>query len=64
MNVRSVHSARMDLATRDREQDESLGLNMAWYADILLTLTAEPRSSSVAVQAPPAGPLPDGAPAA
>ncbi len=35
-----VHSARMDLATRDREQDEGLGLNLAWYADILLTLTA------------------------
>jgi hypothetical protein len=24
---------------RDAEQDESLGLNCAWYADILLTLT-------------------------
>jgi hypothetical protein len=37
-----VHSARMDLATRDREQDESLGLNMAWYADVLMALTATP----------------------
>ncbi|MEP7282962.1 MAG: trypsin-like peptidase domain-containing protein, partial [Rubrivivax sp.] len=37
-----VHSARMDLATRDREQDESLGLNMAWYADVLMALTAAP----------------------
>lgn len=38
-----VHSARMDLASRDRSQDESLGLNTAWYADILMTLTeAEP----------------------
>lgn len=37
-----VHSASMDLRTRDRELDESLGLNLAWYADILLTLTAEP----------------------
>ena len=36
-----VHSASMDLRTRDRELDESLGLNLAWYADILLTLTAE-----------------------
>lgn len=35
-----VHSARMDMKTRDLEQDESLGLNCAWYADILLTLTA------------------------
>jgi len=34
-----VHSARMDMLTRDRQQDESLGLNCAWYADILLTLT-------------------------
>ena len=36
-----VHSARMDMLTRDRLQDESLGLNCAWYADILLTLTAD-----------------------
>jgi S1-C subfamily serine protease len=35
-----VHSARMDMRGRDLEQDESLGLNCAWYADILLTLTA------------------------
>jgi S1-C subfamily serine protease len=34
-----VHSARMDMSTRDLEQDESLGLNCAWYASILLTLT-------------------------
>jgi hypothetical protein len=34
-----VHSARMDMGTRDLVQDEALGLNMAWYADILLTLT-------------------------
>ncbi len=48
-----VHSARMDLATRDREQDESLGLNMAWYADVLMTLTTraapEGRMTTVAV---------------
>jgi len=36
-----VHSSRMDM-TRDKAQDESLGLNCAWYADILLTLTAAP----------------------
>jgi hypothetical protein len=36
-----VHSARMDMKTRDLEQDESLGLNCAWYADILLTLTED-----------------------
>ncbi len=34
-----VHSGRLDMSTRDKVQDESLGLNMAWYADILLTLT-------------------------
>jgi len=34
-----VHSARLDMKTRDRRQDESLGLNSAWYADILLKLT-------------------------
>lgn len=37
-----VHSARMDLATRDRAQDESLGLNTVWYADILMTLSEPP----------------------
>jgi S1-C subfamily serine protease len=36
-----VHSARMDMGGRDRQLDESLGLNCAWYADILLTLTAD-----------------------
>ena len=35
-----VHSSRMDIAGRDQVQDEALGLNCAWYADILLTLTA------------------------
>ena len=35
-----VHSARLDVGTRDLELDEALGLNSAWYADILMTLTA------------------------
>ena len=35
-----VHSARLDVGTRDLVLDEALGLNCAWYADILLTLTA------------------------
>lgn len=35
-----VHSARLDMRTRDLGQDETLGLNCAWYADILLPLTA------------------------
>jgi S1-C subfamily serine protease len=34
-----VHSTRMDMRTRDQTQDESLGLNCAWYADVLATLT-------------------------
>ena len=48
-----VHSARMDMRTRDLQQDESLGLNCAWYADILMTLTddeaaGEPASAASA----------------
>lgn len=35
-----VHSSRMDMRTRDHAEDESLGLNCAWYADALKTLTA------------------------
>jgi len=34
-----VHSARLDIGTRDLNLDEALGLNCAWYADILPTLT-------------------------
>ena len=34
-----VHSSRLDVGTRDLALDEALGLNCAWYADILLTLT-------------------------
>jgi Trypsin-like peptidase domain len=34
-----VHSSRLDVGTRDRQVDESLGLNVAWYADVLMTLT-------------------------
>jgi S1-C subfamily serine protease len=45
-----VHSARFDMGNRDVAQDESLSLNCAWYADILLTLTApQGRSSGEAV---------------
>ncbi|MGD8956300.1 MAG: serine protease [Chromatiaceae bacterium] len=34
-----VHSARLDVGSRDIQLDEALGLNCAWYADILMTLT-------------------------
>jgi hypothetical protein len=37
-----VHSSRMDMSGRDQQIDESLGLNCAWYADVLLTLTDVP----------------------
>lgn len=33
-----IHSMRMDMRTRDLLADESLGLNCAWYADVLTTL--------------------------
>jgi len=35
-----IHAARIDMRTREEGVDESLGLNSAWYADILRTLTA------------------------
>jgi hypothetical protein len=35
-----VHSARLDVGTRDLVLDEALGLNCAWYADVLMALTA------------------------
>jgi hypothetical protein len=41
----------MDMGSRDMRLDESLGLNCAWYADILLTLTASPAQRSAS---PPA----------
>ncbi len=34
-----IHSGRIDMGTRDLSLDEALGLNIAWYADILLALT-------------------------
>lgn len=34
-----IHSSRLDMGDRDLARDEALGLNSAWYADILMTLT-------------------------
>ncbi len=34
-----IHSARLDMGARDLDQDEVLGLNSAWYSDILMTLS-------------------------
>ena len=36
-----VHSAKLDVGSRDHRLDEALGLNCAWYADVLMTLTAD-----------------------
>lgn len=36
-----VHSARLDVGTRDQALDEALGLNCAWYADVLMALSAD-----------------------
>ncbi|OIQ75268.1 hypothetical protein GALL_430660 [mine drainage metagenome] len=49
-----VHSARIDMNGRDLHLDESLGLNCAWYADILLTLTAS-ETPAAGTGAPPVG---------
>ena len=55
-----VHAGRLDMKTRDLVQDESLGLNCAWYADILMTLTAEPgRPAPDAIAAVPGEPAAD-----
>ncbi|WP_309899767.1 serine protease [Caballeronia sp. LZ035] len=34
-----IHSSTIDMGERDIQVDESLGLNSAWYADILMALT-------------------------
>jgi Trypsin-like peptidase domain len=47
-----VHSARLDMAGRDLAQDETLGLNCAWYADILMTLTQD-EAAAVDANTPP-----------
>jgi hypothetical protein len=47
-----VHAARMDMRGRDEAQDETLGLNCAWYADILLTLTSGTTGGSNAQMRP------------
>ncbi len=52
-----VHSARLDMRTRDLKQDEELGLNSAWYADILMTLTEAGTGAGAAeLPAPAAAP--------
>lgn len=36
-----IHSAGFDMGNRNLKLDEALGLNCAWYADILMTLTKD-----------------------
>ncbi len=52
-----IHSSRLDMGNRDQVLDESLGLNGAWYADILLTLTQDPAPAApaepAAIDTPP-----------
>ncbi|WP_366942030.1 S1 family peptidase [Cupriavidus basilensis] len=52
-----IHSARFDVGSRDLAEDEVLGLNSAWYADMLLTLT-EPVAAKPARAAPGAAATP------
>ena len=48
-----IHSTRFDIGSRDLAADESLGLNAAWYPDILGTLThPAPRSARPRAAAP------------
>ena len=35
-----IHASRLDIGSRDVRSDEALGLNCAWYADVLLSLTS------------------------
>lgn len=50
-----VHAARMDMGSRDLVQDETLGLNCAWYADILMALTAEGPARAAGNRSRPGG---------
>jgi len=42
-----IHAARLDVGTRDLAADEALGLNCAWYADVLMALTTREGPSAV-----------------
>jgi hypothetical protein len=50
-----IHSARMDMRDRDVVQDDVLGLNCTWYADILMTLTQPDATFSDAEMGPRPG---------
>ena len=38
-----VHSASLDVSNRDPTQDEKLGLNMTWYASLIMEMTQVPQ---------------------
>jgi hypothetical protein len=46
-----IHSSTIDMGGRDLQVDESLGLNSAWYADILMALT-EPAEAAATTRQP------------
>ena len=54
-----IHSSRFDVGDRDLIEDEALGLNGAWYADILMKLTesAPPAQKAVTSPSPSGKPL-------
>ena len=41
MNSGEASVSVIDMTTRDLHVDESLGLNSAWYADVLMSLTED-----------------------
>jgi hypothetical protein len=45
----------MDMLGRDASEDETLGLNCAWYADMLMTLTAQDGPANLAEMGPRPG---------
>lgn len=56
-----VHSSSMDMVSRDKAQDDSLGLNCVWYADILMVLTAAAERKDDGKALEVHGPMPRGA---
>jgi hypothetical protein len=50
-----IHSAGLDMRDRDANQDETLGLNCTWYADVLMTLTNTDATLSAAEMGPRPG---------
>ncbi|MCA9056470.1 MAG: trypsin-like peptidase domain-containing protein [Planctomycetaceae bacterium] len=47
-----VHASRLDVGVRDPSQDESLGLNCAWYADVIMPLTEKRAADADSAESP------------